>query len=143
MRDDSIMLNMRTDRAGPPARTVAVSKDLGKTWVPHPTSRKGLIEPHCNGSLYRFDTMVKGKPTSLLLFANPHSTTRRHHHSIQVSLDEGMTWPQDHRLLLDVGSGAGYPSLSRVDAEHVGIVYEGSQAHIVFERIHVSELLPR
>ena len=40
-------------------------------------------------------------------------------------------------------AGAGYPSLSRVDDEHLGIVYEGSQAHMVFERISLDELLRR
>ncbi|MEO2023340.1 MAG: exo-alpha-sialidase, partial [Pirellulaceae bacterium] len=143
LRDGSIMLNMRTERSGVFARTVAVTKDLGRTWRPHSTNRKALIEPHCNGSLYRFDYVVKGKKTSLLLFANPHSTSGRHHHSIQVSMDDGKTWPAKYRLLLDEGSGAGYPSLSRVDDNHVGIVYEGSQSHVVFEKIAISELLER
>ena len=38
------------------------------------------------------------------------------------------------------GSGAGYPSLTRIDADHVGIVYEGSQSHLVFEKIPLVEL---
>jgi sialidase-1 len=37
--------------------------------------------------------------------------------------------------------GAGYPSLTRVDDRHVGIVYEGSQAHLVFEKILLAELI--
>jgi sialidase-1 len=142
LSDGSIMLNMRTE--GPKmARTVAVTRDLGKTWTPHETNRKTLIEPHCNGSLYRFDYVIKGKKTPLLLFANPHSIKGRHHQSIQVSLDEGKTWPAKYRLLLDEGNGAGYPSLSRVDEKHIGIVYEGSQAHVVFEKVAISELLER
>jgi len=43
--------------------------------------------------------------------------------------------------LLDEGRGAGYPSLTRVDKRHVGIVYERSQAHLVFEKIPLAELL--
>ena len=143
LSDGSIMLNMRTERSGVFARTVAVTKDLGKSWTPHSTNRKTLIEPHCNGSLYRFDYVIDGKETALLLFANPHSTSGRHHHSIQVSMDDGKTWPGKYRMLLDEGSGAGYPSLSRVDDEHIGIVYEGSQSHVVFEKIAISELLKR
>ena len=84
-----------------------------------------------------------GKVRSVLLFANPHSQQSRTHHSIQVSFDEGKTWPKDHRLLLDEGRGAGYPSLSRVDDKHVGIVYEGSGSHLVFEKISIDELLKR
>ena len=142
LSDGSIMLNCRTE--GPTKfRTVALTRDLGKTWMPHPTDRKSIIEPNCNGSLYRFDYNKGGSAKSVLLFANPHSQQGRTHHSIQVSFDEGNTWPQEHRLLLDEGRGAGYPSLSRVDDRHVGIVYEGSGAHLVFEKISIDELLNR
>ena len=140
LSDGSIMLNCRTE-GGAKFRTVAVTRDLGQTWKPHPTNRKGLIEPNCNGSLYRFDCRPAGRAGSVLLFANPHSQKGRDHHSIQVSFDQGNTWSEQHRLLLDEGRGAGYPSISRVDDQHVGIVYEGSGAHLVFEKISIEELL--
>jgi sialidase-1 len=140
LSDGSIMLNCRTERPTK-FRTIAVTRDLGRTWEPHATNRKGLIEPNCNGSTYRFDYAKDGETKSLLLFANPHSQQERTHHSIQVSFDEGHTWPKEYRLLLDEGRGAGYPSLSRVDDSHVGIVYEGSGAHLVFEKISLEELL--
>lgn len=142
LSDGRIMLNCRTE-SPTKFRTVAVTRDLGQTWTPHPTNRKGLIEPGCNGSTYRFDYHEAGQAKSMLLFANPHSQQGRTHHSIQVSLDEGKTWPKDHRLQLDEGRGAGYPSLSRVDDNHVGIVYEGSGSHLVFEKISINELLKR
>jgi len=142
LADGSIMLNCRTE--GPlKFRTVAVTHDLGQTWTLHPTNRTAIIEPNCNGSLCRFDYREDGKGKSVLLFANPHSQTGRTHHSIQVSFDEGKTWPEKYRLLLDEGQGAGYPSLSQVDDEHVGIVYEGSGSHLVFEKISMDELLKR
>ncbi|MEX0744177.1 MAG: sialidase family protein, partial [Phycisphaeraceae bacterium] len=74
---------------------------------------------------------------------NPHSQKARTHHTIQVSFDEGRTWPETHHTLLDEGRGAGYPSLTRIDDGHVGIVYEGSQAHLVFEKLTLEELLQR
>jgi len=140
LTDGSIMLNCRTE-SPTKFRTVAVTRDLGKTWSPHATNRKGIIEPNCNGSLYRFDYPgVDGtKAETLLLFANPHTQAGRTHHTIQVSRDDGQSWPS--RLLLDEGAGAGYPSLSRIDSRHVGIVYEGSGSHVVFEKIAISELL--
>ena len=138
--DGSIMLNARTERPTK-FRSVWVTEDLGQSWRPHETHRKTLIEPNCNGSLLRFDYTEGGKPKHVLLFANPHSQTGRDHHSIQVSFDEGRTWPAQYRLLLDEGRGAGYPSLTRIDREHVGIVYEGSRAHLVFEKISLNELL--
>ncbi|MBQ16703.1 MAG: sialidase [Planctomycetaceae bacterium] len=136
--DGSIMLNSRTE-SPTKFRTVSVTRDLGRSWTQHPTNRKTLIEPNCNGSLYRFDFRQNGRDRYVLLFANPYSQTGRDHHSIRTSFDDGMTWP--HRLLLDVGRGAGYPSLSRVDRDHVGLVYEGSGAKLVFERLSLRELV--
>lgn len=137
--DGSIMLNVRNDHER--FRAVAVTKDLGQSWEPHSTSRKTLIEPNCNGSLMRFDYLRDGTPQHVLLFANPHSQKGRTHHTIQVSFDDGLTWPDSHHWLLDEGRGAGYPSLTPVDRDHVGIVYEGSQAHLVFEKLPIKDLL--
>ncbi|MCH2203744.1 MAG: exo-alpha-sialidase [Fuerstiella sp.] len=140
LSDGSIMLNCRTERPTK-FRTVAVTHDLGQTWKPHATSRKDIIEPNCNGSTYRFDYRDGSETKSVLLFANPHSQKSRTHHSIQLSFDDGRTWPPEYRLLLDEGRGAGYPSLSRVDDRHIGIVYEGSGSHLVFEKLSIDELL--
>ena len=140
--DGSIMLNMRNDRKEP-YRAVYVTRDLGKTWEPHPTNRKALVEPNCNGSLYRFDYPEGGESKILLLFANPNSKEGRHHHTLKLSFDQGMTWPEEHQILLDEGRGRGYPSISRVDDRHIGIVYEGSQADLVFEKFSLEELLKR
>ncbi|MBI2807370.1 MAG: alpha/beta hydrolase fold domain-containing protein [Planctomycetes bacterium] len=137
--DGSLMLNMRNERER--FRAVFVTRDLGKSWQPHATNRKTLIEPNCNGSLLRVDYVEAGAKKHLLLFSNPHTQKGRTHQTIQVSFDDGRTWPTSHHLLLDEGRGAGYPSLTRVDERHIGIVYEGSQAHLVFERIPLTELL--
>ena len=142
LKDGSIMLNMRTENPTK-FRTVFTTRDLGKSWRPHPTNRTALIEPNCNGSLYRFDYRENGRSKHVLLFANPHSQKGRTHHSIRVSFDDGRTWPAKSRMLLDEGRGRGYPSLSRIDAKHIGIVYEVSQADLVFEKIALSELLKR
>jgi len=144
--DGSIMLNVRNDHER--FRAVVVTKDLGQTWQPHPTSRNTLIEPNCNGSLLSVAVrsaneraFAERKPTNLLLFANPHSQKGRTHHTVQVSFDDGLTWPDSHHWLLDEGRGAGYPSLTRIDRDHVGIVYEGSQSHLVFEKLPLIDLL--
>jgi sialidase-1 len=137
--DGSIMLNVRNDHER--FRAVVVTNDLGQTWQAHPTSRNTLIEPNCNGSLLRVGYERGGEQKHVLLFANPHTQKGRSHHTIQVSFDDGSTWPDSHHLLLDEGLGAGYPSLTRVDNDHVGIVYEGSQSQLVFEKIPLAELL--
>ncbi len=139
LSDGSIMLNIRNDRER--YRAVAITKDFGQTWQAHATSRTTLIEPNCNGSLLSFNYLSGGSAKHLLLFANPHSQTARTHHTIQVSFDDGNSWPASHRRLLDEGLGAGYPSLTRIDHDHVGIVYEGSQANLVFEKLPIVELM--
>ena len=106
-------------------------------------NRNTLIEPNCNGSLLRVDHEQAGERKHVVLFANPHSQKARTHHTIQVSFDDGRTWPKEHHLLLDEGRGAGYPSLTRIDDRHVGVIYEGSQAHLVFENLSLAELLGR
>lgn len=138
LSDGSIMLNIRNDREK--FRAVVVTNDLGQTWQPHATNRHTLIEPTCNGSLLHIDYDRDGKTTSLLFFANPHSQSGRTHQTIQLSFDDGQTWPKSHHLLLDEGRGAGYPSLTQIDDQHIGIVYEGSQSHLVFEKISIDEL---
>jgi sialidase-1 len=137
--DGSIMLNIRNDHER--YRAVVVTQDLGQSWTPHPTSRNTLIEPNCNGSLLRVDYADAGSKKHVILFANPHSQESRTQHTIQVSFDDGMTWPDSHHLLLDAERGAGYPSLTQIDADHVGIVYEGSQAQLTFQKIPLVELL--
>lgn len=139
LADGSLMLNVRNhhDRL----RAVVVTKDLGETWQPHETSGKALIEPNCNASLLRCDVVRDGQTRNLLLFANPRSQQGRTHHTVQVSFDDGRTWPDSHHWLLDEGRGAGYPSLTRIDPDHIGIVYEGSQANLVFEKLPLVDLL--
>ena len=141
LSDGSIMLNMRNDHER--LRAVYITKDLGKTWQPHETNRKTLIEPNCNASLRAVDYKQGSETKRLLLFSNPHSQTARVNQTIQVSFDDGRTWPEKNHLLLDQGKGRGYPSISRVDDGHIGIVYEGSTADLVFEKIALTELVER
>ncbi len=136
LSDGRIMLNMRNDRAR--FRAVAVTADLGKTWTEHPTHAKALIEPNCNASLLRITT---ANGSHALLFSNPHTQKTRTRQTIQVSLDDGKTWPEPRHILLDAGAGAGYSSMTRIDHDHIGIVYEGSQAQLVFQRLGIRELL--
>lgn len=139
--DGSIMLNMRNDHER--YRAVYVTDDLGQTWRPHQTNRNTLVEPNCNGSLYRVDYRRGSHKKHVLLFANPRSQESRTHQTIQVSSDDGRTWPRKYHLLLDEGRGRGYPSITQIDNEHIGVVYEGSQSDLVFEKVSLTELLKR
>ncbi len=135
--DGSLMLNMRDNRGG--SRSVAVTRDMGRTWKEHPSSRSALREPVCMASLIsvRASENVSGK--NLLLFSNPDNTSARNRITIKVSLDDGLTW--SNGLLLDEDSGWGYSCLTMIDPETVGILYESSVANITFQAIPLRDIM--
>ena len=134
-----LMLNMRDNRGG--SRAVATTKDLGKTWTEHPSSRSALPEPVCMASLIKVDAENNITGKKLLLFSNPNTTKGRNHITIKASLDGGLTWPAEHQVLLDEAEGWGYTCLSMIDKETVGIFYESSVAHMTFQAIKISDLI--
>jgi len=145
LTDGSIMLNMRAgknrgDLSANNGREVAVTRNLGINWTVHSTSSKALPEPTCMASIHRHDFTKNGKKQSIILFANPNSKTDRDHFTIKVSKDDGNTWPAAKWILLDELKGRGYSCITSIDEKTVGIVYESSQADLVFQQILVSEL---
>ena len=146
LTDGSIMLNMRsnrnkTDTGSTNGRAIAVTKDLGATWEEHSSSRGGLIEPVCMASIIRHDYVVKGKKKSVLLFSNPDSRIIRHRMTIKVSYDDGKTWTDSKKVLLDEGKSRGYSCLTSIDKNTIGILYESSMADMVFQKVNIKELL--
>jgi sialidase-1 len=146
LSNGSLMLNMRDNRnrndtTATNGRAVAVTADLGRTWTTHSSSHHALIEPTCMGSLHKHTYTENGKKRSVLLFSNPNSKTSRHHLTIKVSFDDGETWPQAHQICLDEGRSRGYSCLTSVDEQHIGILYESSQADLVFQKIPLKDIL--
>lgn len=135
----TLMLNMRDNRGG--SRAVAITKDLGKTWTEHPSSRKALQEPVCMASLLKVEAKdnITGKP--LLLFSNPNTTRGRHHITIKASLDNGLTWSPSQQVLLDEGESWGYSCLTLIDKGTIGILYESSVAHMTFQAVKIKDLI--
>lgn len=147
LEDGSLMQNMRdnrnaTNKSDTNGRAVFVTDDLGGNWNEHSSHHGALIEPVCMASIYKHEYLsTGGERKSLLLFSNPDSKFSRERMTIKVSFDEGKTWPMDHWLLLDeLGLQGGYSSLSSVNNHTIGILYEGSQAQMTFERIDLEEL---
>jgi len=147
LSDGSIMLNMRansnkgrTDDSN--GRAIAVTKDLGENWSVHPTSHRVLIEPVCMASIIRHDYKAGSKHKSVLLFSNPASKTKRHNMTIKHSYDDGMQWSgANSSLLLDEFNSRGYSCLTSIDNETIGILYESSQADMVFQAIKLRDIL--
>ncbi len=134
-----LMLNCRYNRQS--HRVVMITRDMGASWQAHPTSRKALVEPRaCMASLIHVDRELGSRTGRRLLFSNPDSQGGRHHITIKASFDNGTTWPTGRKLLLDEGPGAGYSCMTLIDPQTVGILYEGSQAHMTFQRIRLGDL---
>lgn len=145
LSDGSVMLNMRTNAnkgltGEGNGRAIAVTSNLGKTWAEHNTSRKALPEPVCMGSLYKHTYFKDGRKKSVLLFLNPNSTTGRNHITLKASFDNGNTWPSQKYILLDELSGFGYSCITSVDNDTIGVLYESSQAQLVFQQISLKEI---
>ena len=138
--DGSLMINCRDNRGG--ARTIATTRDLGRTWTLHPTDRKALNEPVCMASLLRIEHPRFGP---LLLFSNPNTPLPgvprgRNNMTLKVSTDEGMTWPEARHTLYDSRPCAGYSCLSPIGQDHVGVLYEGAN-EIYFLKLPIGELM--
>lgn len=134
-----LMLNCRYNRKA--ARVVMTTSDLGQTWQKHETSERALIEPNtCMASLIDVDRESSVHSQGRLLFSNPNSLQGRNHMTIKGATDSGLTWPEQHWLLLDEEPSAGYSCMSMIDKDTVGILYEGSQAHMTFQRIPLVDI---
>lgn len=134
-----LMLNMRDNRGG--SRAVSVTKDLGKTWTEHPSNRSVLQESVCMASLIKVEAKDNVLNKGILLFSNPNTTKGRHSITIKASLDGGLTFPNEYDVLLDEGHGWGYSCLTMIDKETVGILYEGSTAHMVFQAVKLKNIV--
>ncbi len=92
------------------------------------TSDNTLLDPQCQGSIFRYT----GAPEkSRILFLNPASTERRCKMRIRISYDEGHTWPISRRIhdymteeaSCDDGRG-GYSSVGKTADNMVGALIE-------------------
>ena len=61
--------------------------------------------------------------------------------TIKASLDGGYTWLSENQLLIDSGWSWGYSCLTMIDEETVGILYEGSVAHMTFQAISLKDII--
>ena len=135
LMDGSLMINCRDNRGG--SRSIYTTDDLGKSWTPHPSSRGALPDSVCMASLIRVNHKVHGP---LLIFSNPATTRGRHHMTIKVSRDEGLTWPKQYHTLYDERAGFGYSCLTQINNNHVGVLYEGKRS-LRFVRFSINKLL--
>ncbi|MFY7819084.1 MAG: sialidase family protein [Akkermansiaceae bacterium] len=142
LSDGSLLLNMRdnrnrNDQSAQNGRALSITRDLGKTWDVHPADHGALPEPVCMASMISHQ-LTDGR--NILIFSNPRHKSARREMTIQISWDDGKSWPEQQRILLDEKGGA-YSSLVMTDDKTLGIIYESSQADLVFQKILLSELI--
>ena len=138
LSDGSLILNMRdnrnrSDKSKTNGRAVSVTKNLGASWAVHSSDHGALPEPVCMASLISHD-LADGR--RVLFFSNPNSKHRREKMTVRMSLDQGKSWSKS--ILLDQKGGA-YSSLTMVDDQTIGVLYESSVADMVFQKIKLSE----
>lgn len=146
LSDGSLMLNIRDPRnrgnKRDNGRDVFVTRDMGYVWHEHPTSHKVLTEPTCMASLYRHKyTSPEGADSSLLLFCNPDHHRFRQNMTLKASFDDGASWPEACQVVFDETRGSGYSSITSIDNDTVGILYESGVADLVFIKIPIKEVL--
>ncbi len=137
LEDGSLMLNMRDNNGG--SRSVCTTKDWGKTWTEHPSSRSALPESVCQASLIRIKT-ADGK--NGLAFFNPATTKGRHHLTLKLSFDEGKTWPEKYHTLIYEPESFGYSCLAQINPTTLGIFFEGAN-DLYFQQIDLEAILKR
>lgn len=92
-------------------------------------------------SIHKHNYVKNGSNKSLLLFADSNTKTGRHHVTIKVSFDDGLTCPENNWTLLDEENSRGYSCITSVDRNTVGILYESSISDLVFQKFTVTELI--
>ncbi len=132
LEDGRLMINMRDNRGG--SRAIYTTDDMGESWSEHPSSRSALIEPVCMASFIKVDD-------NRYLFSNPAHTKSRVNMTIKGSDDRANSW--NSGVLLDSGASWGYSSLTMVDPQTVGILYEGSQAQMTFQVVPLDEIFAK
>lgn len=147
LSDGSLMLNMRDDRnrkdkGSTNGRAVAITTDLGKSWMNHPSSNSALPEPNCMASIISANVKTNDPKQQVLFFSNPNNKSNRSNMTLKASLDGGLTWPEAFQTELNAAEGFGYSCLTMVDEDTIGIVYEGVK-ELYFQKIGVSDLLEK
>ena len=134
----TLQLNMRDNRGG--FRSVATTNNMGITWTEHSTSYSALPDPVCMGSLIKAKIKTGGRLKEVLFFSNPNTGSGRYNITIKASLDMGQTWLPANQLLIDERLCFGYSSLTKVDDDTIGILYEGTK-DVYFVTVPINKII--
>ena len=134
----NLMLNMRDNRGS--FRSVATTANMGDAWQEHITSYNTLTDPVCQGSFIKARVNTGNGLQEVLFFSNPNTSSGRYNITVKASLDMGQTWLPVNQLLIDERNCYGYSSLTKIDDNTIGLLYEGVK-EIYFVQIPVKDII--
>ena len=134
----TVMLNMRDNRGG--FRSIATTNNMGTSWTEHASSYSALPDPVCMGSIIRATVNIHGRMKEVLFFSNPATTSGRYNISVKASLNKGETWLPANQALVDERASYGYSSLTKIDDNTIGLLYEGIK-DLYFVSIPVKDII--
>ena len=91
-------------------------------------------------SLIKAKIKTGGRLKEVLFFSNPNTGSGRYNITIKASLDMGQTWLPAHQLLIDERLCFGYSSLTKVDDDTIGILYEGTK-DVYFVTVPINKII--
>ncbi|MFD0318339.1 exo-alpha-sialidase [Streptomyces flavalbus] len=119
-------------------RSQTLSRDGGESFSTPFTGLPDLYTPEVQGALLSLDDRV--------LLSAPGDPDRRRTMMLRSSHDGGRTWDSTDRGTVIAGDWAGYSDLVDVDADTVGLMYEGgavdARDEIRFVRVPEDQLTP-
>lgn len=139
LSSNKLMINVRNQKGVPRQRIVALSSDGGVNWD---TSYydKQLPDPVCQGSILSFPLK---NTKNALAFCNNKDTQYRNNLTLQISYDEGFTWPKSIVIAKNpqpanyMGDYTGYADLVFSNGR-IGVLYElNNYQQIVFESFKI------
>jgi len=138
--DGSVLVSGReTDGTDLGHRTQAVSRDGGDSFTAPFRALPDLYTPQVQGSMLRLGDRI--------LLACPGDPDRRRTMMIRSSYDGGRTWDSVDRGTVVTTDWSGYSDMARIDADTVGLMYEGgavdARDEIRFARFDEDWLQPR
>jgi len=132
----TLLMNSRY-YGGQDVRAQSYSSDGGVTWT-NPAPIMSLIDPICEGSIFRY-SWASSKIKSCLLLSNLDNNSIRKNLTIKRSDDAGNTWS----FVSTVNRGpSGYSSLSVLDNDAIAILYECGKLN-PYESIVFKSFLPQ
>lgn len=137
-----LIINARNQHGIPRQRIVALSSDAGMHWDTSYYDPQ-LPDPVCQGSLLA--VQFKSKKNALV-FCNNKDTQKRDNLTLQISFDQGNTWPKQLVLAKNAsvenyrGDYTGYSDLVDLKNNRIGILYElEDYQKIIFESVLIKE----